>query len=533
MQVEHLYYKHESISMAVQRSHLFNQTWGRYSDLHPASTSKMMNIDRSKRNQSLVHPGSFLGYPTVDPPVSHHGTCVEELCKYIFKHGDERGKSRALLCSVFHHALHDRFYRARDLFLISHIQDSIDKADPSTQILYNRALATLGLSAFRQGLVQKAHDCLAGICSGRVRELLAQGVTNNRFYPYEQDVEQQRIEARRQVPYHMQINTELLDCCHLTCAMLLELPFMARGNQTPSNVISRQFRKKLKIYNMQPFTGPPENTSDHVLAAAKALVVGEWKRACDYILNLELWNLIPNGGGEKVKVMLSERIREEAVRTYLFTYGSTAYNSLSLSHLCQTFEMDAVSIRRIVSKMIFQKEIAAAWEHPADTLVLHSTDPSPLQTLSLQVAEKVAQLVDSNERLLDPLTDGKYGHHEDWKDGNRRQQWGGKEGGQRDFSPRDRGDRDDRRGDRDDRRGGGRGTGRGGPMPNGGRGRGQGRGGDRNGGGRGQPQQGSDRNYRGSGGGGVGAGGGGGDAPKSSSGPNPSLPLRRTWGTKA
>ena len=32
------------------------------------------------------------------------------------------------------------------------------------------------------------------------------------------------------MPYHMHINPDLLDCVHLTSAMLLELPALARGN---------------------------------------------------------------------------------------------------------------------------------------------------------------------------------------------------------------------------------------------------------------------------------------------------------------
>jgi len=454
LHVEHLYYKHDTVAAAVQRAHVFNKTWGRFLDLHPACTSKKMKDEGSPSksypiDSKVVHPAAFLGYPKVDPPHFHAAAKLEELCQFIFKHGDERCKTRTLLCSVFHHALHDRYYRARDLFLISHIQDAIDKADIKTQILYNRALATLGLSAFRIGLIQKAHDCLSGICSGKVRELLAQGQARW----HDKDVEQERVERRRQIPYHMHINPDLLDCCHLTCAMLLELPNMARASFTHQNAISRQFRKYLQNYNRQVFTGPPENTREHVLAAAKAIVAGEWQRARGYILNLEAWNLIPNDGGAAVKEMLSGRIKEEAVRTYLFTHGATSYTSLSLAHICETFDMEPTGARRIISRMIFNKEIAAAWEHPADTLVLHKTEPSTLQTLSLHVAEKVANLVDSNERFLDPLAGGVFGHKEEWSRDGAKKPWppGGREGG-----------------------GGGRGSGEGGRGGYEGRGRGRG-----------------------------------------------------------
>lgn len=416
--VEHLYYKHDSHALAVHRAHAFNKTWGRYSDLHPACAGKTSTVVASSSSakemvaaQSTTHPASYMGNPTVSPPPFNPGQQLEELCSFIFKFGDERSKTRALLCSVYHHSLHDRYYRARDLFLISHIQDFIEKAEVKTQILYNRTVVTLGLCAFRMGLFQKAHDCLSGICSGRTKELLAQG--QMKWGP-EKDAEQEKMERRRQIPYHMHINPDLLECCHLTCAMILELPHLAR---TPvpgayQTIVSRQFRKYLNGYGKQVFTGPPENTREHVLAATKALLAGEWQKACDFILGLEVWKLLPAEGGEKVKAMLRVRIKEEAVRTYLLLNGEH-YDSLSLSHICQMFGMEEAVTRRIICRMIFNRELSAAWEHPADILVIYRTELTPLQTLSQAVADKVATLLESNERLLDPLM-GVYGYKDDW-----------------------------------------------------------------------------------------------------------------------
>ena len=379
-----------------------------------------------KRDSSKVHPASFLGNPTVEVEnIADPGKKVEELCNYIFKYGDDRCKTRALLCGVFHNAVHDRYHRARDMFLISHIQDSVDKLDVNTQILYNRALVMLGLAAFRQGLIQKAHDCLMGVCSSRVKELLAQG----QFKRQDKDPEQEKIEKRRQIPYHMHINPDLLECCHLTCAMLLELPLMARGAAATGYVISKHFRRHLQQYNRQVFTGPPENVREHVLAASRHLLAGDWSKACNLIINIDKWNLLPADGGERVKAMLLVKIKEEALRTYLLTHGMH-YESVSLKHICDLFEMDEVTARRVVSRMICQKDISGAWElNPIETLILYKVEPTVVQTLSLQVAERVASLVESNERLLDPLFGAdKYGYKDDWKD-KAANKWAEQEGG--------------------------------------------------------------------------------------------------------
>ena len=47
---------------------------------------------------------------------------LESLSRSIYEHGDERTKARAMLCAIFFKAIHEDFYGARDMMLMSHLQ---------------------------------------------------------------------------------------------------------------------------------------------------------------------------------------------------------------------------------------------------------------------------------------------------------------------------------------------------------------------------------------------------------------------------
>src|SRR5690606_13350571 len=98
---------------------------------------------------------------------------------------------------------------------------------------------------------------------------------------------------------------------------------------------------------------------DHIMASAVALREGDWKTSVDHILNLPVWDSVPNSA--QVKEMLQTKIKSEAIRVYLLTFAAY-YDSVRLDALCHLFEMDRASVRAVLAKLILSKTLHASWD---------------------------------------------------------------------------------------------------------------------------------------------------------------------------
>jgi len=191
----------------------------------------------------------------------------------------------------------------------------------------------------------------------------------------------------------------------------LEVPNLAMQSIDPTNkrIHSRVLRRALESHEKQQFSGPPENNKESVVTAAKALQRGEWNNSCAAIEDLKLWAHIQPGqpkAGEQVKQMVKEKIKTEALRTYLFAYASI-YDAFHLDQLVDMFGLPARgkgSVHSIVSKMMIREEITAFWDESSNYVLMQHSEPTPLQRLALSLADKGAQAVDNNERLVTQKT---------------------------------------------------------------------------------------------------------------------------------
>ncbi|KAG8894903.1 Translation initiation factor 3 subunit c [Tulasnella sp. 403] len=371
---------------------------------------------------------------TLPQPISTLESCgstknlVRTLCVKLYNTDNSFLRTRAILCHIYHHALHNDFYTARDMLFMSRLGDSIHNADVGTQVLYNRAVVQLGLCAFRCGLIREAQSTLQDIfTTQRVKELLAQGVHQAK-YGSNLTPEQERAERARQLPFHLHINTELLEAAFLVSSMLVEIPLLASidNEEQKRKAVSKPFRRLLDFADRQVFTGPPESTRDHIMQASKALQEGQWEKARDLILGIKIWSLMPEE--KSVKEMLVRRIQEEGLRTYLFT-NSAYYTSLSLPLLAATFSLPQKTVSSIISRMIWSEELSASLDHVASpdgsgskipVVLFHRVELNRLQQLAQTLADKVNTMVEANEKALDTKFGGSLGGAGGWGDGDRK-----------------------------------------------------------------------------------------------------------------
>jgi len=242
----------------------------------------------------------------------------------------------------------------------------------------------------------------------------------------------------------------------------------------------------------QSLTGPAESMREHVVAAARHMKKGDWRKCYNTLVNekmdrkvwhyFAIYEYTKDGQQYGVKEMLRRKIREESLRTYLFTY-SNVYDSISVPRLANMYDMEFQQVHSVIAKMIINQELAASMDEPTKTVVLHRTEPTRLQCMLLQLSDKINILRETSDRTFETKLQGGPGtmgpnkgrqfQRPDWK--NRRNQ----------HQPR--GDRDNRGGDRDNR--GGDRDNRGGDRDN--------RGGDRDNRGGDRDNRGGDRDNRG------------------------------------
>jgi len=179
--------------------------------------------------------------------VENSESLIADLVSKVLKNCTPRMRTRATLLQVYHHALHNRINKARDLLQKTYMSSVIVNQIVENQVLYNRALTQIGMAYFRLGKIRESHEVLVDICQNlRFKELLAQSIGKQ----MDKTIDMVEVERKRLVPYHMQINLQVLDCFQYTTSMLIDIPNFA-DNQYSINkpMASRNFKRLIENYD--------------------------------------------------------------------------------------------------------------------------------------------------------------------------------------------------------------------------------------------------------------------------------------------
>lgn len=347
-------------------------------------------------------------------------TLYSELCQALLKSKPKAayGETRALqacLYLVYNQALHNNFYVARDLLQMSQLTASIyaygnqTTSAPkilrydikTTQVLFNRTIARLAISAFANGEWSNCMKILQELYGTRkIKELLAQGSGQRMDNLTDEELAK---ETKRRVPTHLHMELEVLESCHLISAMFFEIPMIVNypNDDFRRHTVSRSFRKIWDRYIQkahEQFMGPPETVRDHVFRAGMEMKEGNWKECFGYLKQLDFWEKL--SAKEQAGRLVEREVKKQCLRCFLLMHGPQ-YCALSIKSLGDRFDMSARDLHMWISHLIESKDdnLRASWDQCSGCLVVHSEPASRLQKALVSYTDKLHQLVEVNEEL--------------------------------------------------------------------------------------------------------------------------------------
>jgi len=74
-------------------------------------------------------------------------------------------------------------------------------------------------------------------------------------------------------------------CLNVTEVTNVDCVVTAHEFDARRRMISKNFHHVLRVSERQPLVGPPESMREHVVAACKAMKVGDWRACYNFIIN--------------------------------------------------------------------------------------------------------------------------------------------------------------------------------------------------------------------------------------------------------
>jgi len=338
---------------------------------------------------------------------------IQSLVDMILQNCQQKFRIKAICMQLYHLAIHNKFFEAKDLALKAKLALIIQKQKIINQIYYNRAIVQIGLAAFRLGMFEESNNVLISICqSPNLKESLAQGVSN---YLRQQDktLEEEVEEKKRFMPPHLHISIETLDCVYLITSMLQEIPNLALNKfSVQKKVLNKNFRKLIEQYDLKGIQFLPQNSRDFIVFASRNLHQSRWSQCLDCVSQIKVFQRMPEFQNGSLKALLAQKIKETSLLIF-FVASQTQYLSFSIQNLQEQFGLSKGQVCKIGSKLISTKEIHAKID-PKQGLIVYKRDSTQAHVGTLPVndkkeiehlqsmhLDKIELIVEGNERCME------------------------------------------------------------------------------------------------------------------------------------
>jgi len=378
---------------------------------NPESESHTSRLENSRAHMSPV-----LG--TLSSGSTFGSKLIVDLAKLVWATPDSGHKlqiTQSVLYLVFHLALHNDFRNARNLLQMSHLCPGnnqylersqvkwyIGMCEPSTQLIYNRAICQIAIAAFHQGRFDQCSEMLFNLySSGKIKELMAQYVKIDwwKREKTERDMEIEANEHARLLPEHLHFNTNMLESLHLISAMFRVIPGWVT---TPHRKFIRKwsFRYYFEQFLSRETSGRIgvdfDQTKYAIMESGKAMSQGDWRTCYSKIADLKFWNELKNI--DVARHFVKEEVKKQSLRCYLERYGAL-YKSIRMDKLVGRFKLSRRNVQKYVSRFCVDYTLRAQYDQITDCYVVTRGVVTPIQKLSLAYSDKLNWLMETNERL--------------------------------------------------------------------------------------------------------------------------------------
>eukprot|EP00494_Astrolonche_serrata_P032011 UN32280 len=239
--------------------------------------------------------------------------------------------------------------------------------------------------------------------TGKIKELLAQGIKNELRYKNNKTPEekQQEIEQTlRLVPWHTYIDQDLLESVHLGSSLFFEAKAILKSKGDDVYVENKSFRRQWDKRQNRDFLAPPENTKDTILEACSTMQKGDWEKCEDLLNSLRFWNEFDDYAST-IKETFFKQAKSECLCCYLIS-SSNHFTDIRLHHLVEKFKLPKQTIIQLCSKFISANDFRGSINLPGEFLVIHEQLPTIFETAAIQYHEKLVMFMAAMEDLHDP-----------------------------------------------------------------------------------------------------------------------------------